>query len=76
VTHGQTPDLTPADCLSELPDPELEFTDEAMGDTMRRIELRRSILSIAELDHATETALVSAVVSKNRRRREGRAPRD
>ena len=65
--------LTPADCLSQLPEPDLEFTDESMGDTMRRIELRRSILSIAELDHAAETALVNAVAAK--KRKEGRARR-
>ncbi|MGW6929855.1 hypothetical protein ACWGE0_07270 [Lentzea sp. NPDC054927] len=65
--------VSPADLLGELPEPELEFSDDAAGDTMRRIELRRSILAIAELDHATETALVTAVVSK--RRKEGRAGR-
>ncbi|GAB2845687.1 hypothetical protein GCM10027200_52320 [Lentzea nigeriaca] len=63
--------LSPADCLGQLPEPELEFTDEATGDTMRRIELRRSILAIAELDHAAQTALVNAVVAKQRK--EGRA---
>ncbi len=67
--------MSPTDCLSQLPEPELEFTDEAMGDTMRRIELRRSILSIAELDHATETALVTAVVAKAKKHKEGRARR-
>jgi hypothetical protein len=65
--------MTQADCLDQLPEPELEFTDDAAGDTMRRIELRRSIMSIAELDHATETALVKAVVAK--KRKEGRARR-
>lgn len=64
--------MTPTECLSGLPDPELEFTDDAMGDTMRRIELRRSILAIAGLDHAAETALVNAVT---KRRKEGRARR-
>ncbi|MEU7481151.1 hypothetical protein AB0A63_34595 [Lentzea sp. NPDC042327] len=64
--------ISPADCLDELPEPELEFTDEAMGDSMRRIELRRSILAIAELDHPAETALVTAV-AKNRK--EGKAKR-
>ena len=65
--------LTPAECLRLLPAPELEFTDEAMGDTMRQIELRRSILSIADVDHAAETKLVNAVVA--RKRKEGRARR-
>ena len=60
--------MTPAECLSQLPEPELEFTDDAMGDTMRRIELRRSIMSIAELDHAAETALVNAVATKKRKK--------
>ena len=65
--------MSPADFLSQLPEPELDFTDEAMGDTMRRIELRRAILSIAELDHSTETALVTAVVTrKNRTHGRGR----
>jgi hypothetical protein len=63
--------LSPAGCLNELPEPELEFTDEAVGDTMRRVELRRSILSIAGLDHAAETALVKAVVA--RKRKEGKS---
>lgn len=67
--------VSPADCLSRLPEPVLEFTDEAMGDTMRRIELRRSILAIAELDHATETALVTAVAAQAKKHKEGRARR-
>ena len=64
--------MSPAECLGELPEPELEFTDEAMGDSMRRIELRRAILAIADLDHAAQTALVAAVAKK---RQEGRAQR-
>lgn len=64
--------MSPAECLGQLPEPELEFTDEAMGDTMRRIELRRTIQSIADLDHATETALVTAVVTNKRGKGRGR----
>ena len=49
--------LTPADCLAWLPEPELEITTSAQDD-VRHADLRHSILAIAELDHATETALV------------------
>ena len=59
--------MSAADALNELPEPELAYSDDAMGDTMRRIELRRTILAIAGLDHATETALVNAVATNKRK---------
>jgi hypothetical protein len=65
--------MSATEALNELPEPKLEFADDAMGDTMRRIELRRSILAIAKLDHATETALVNAVATN--KGKEGRARR-
>jgi hypothetical protein len=64
--------MSAADALSELPEPELEFADDAMGDTMRRVELRRTIMAIAGLDHATEAALVSAVTTSKRKEGKGR----
>jgi len=63
MTRPRTPELTPADCLRRLPEPTLEITGSAQGDDLRRIELRRSTLAIAELDHISETALVRAVVT-------------
>lgn len=49
--------LTPADCLASLPEPELDLPP-GLDDDVRAIDLRHTALAIAELDHATETALV------------------
>ncbi|RJQ75386.1 hypothetical protein D5S17_21080 [Pseudonocardiaceae bacterium YIM PH 21723] len=64
--------MSMADALGELPEPELTLPEDAMGDVLRRIELRRSILAIAELDHAAETALVNAVVTDKNKKGEAR----
>jgi hypothetical protein len=55
-------ELTPADCVARLPEPTLNPAGELPTEDLRRIELRQSILAIAELNHVNETALVRAVV--------------
>jgi len=55
-------ELTPTDCVAQLPEPDLDPANEMPTDDLRSIELRHSILAIAELDHPSETALVRAVV--------------
>jgi hypothetical protein len=64
--------MSAVDALDQLPEPVLEIADDAIGDTLRRIELRRSILAIAGLDHAAETALVNAVAKNRRTQGKGR----
>jgi hypothetical protein len=59
-------DLTPAECLRKLPDPALDISGEPAGEQLRRVELRRSVLTIAELNHVSETKLVRAVVESTR----------
>ena len=43
--------ITPSECLGQLPELSLDTTDEDADDGLRRAELRRSILAIAELNH-------------------------
>jgi hypothetical protein len=54
---------TPADCIGRLPEPALDAVGDLPTDELRNIELRHSILTIAELNHVNETALVRAVVT-------------
>jgi hypothetical protein len=71
----QTPmsqELTPAACLARLPEPKLDLEADNPADELRRVELRRSILMISELDHVSEIVLVEAVISAFR---QGGAPR-
>lgn len=66
VNHMNTPiarSLAPSDCLNLLPEPTLDLTHDVHDDQLRSIALRRSILSVAELDHTTETTLVHAAIS-------------
>lgn len=53
----------PAECLDLLPAPVLEITGEAHDEDLRRIELRRAVLAIAELDHVGESTLVRSVAA-------------
>lgn len=55
--------LTPAQCLDLLPEPELGDVDVAHGGDLFRVDLRRALRAIAELDHVTESALVRAAVT-------------
>jgi len=64
VPAGPLPD--PAAMLRLLPVPTLEVDDEA-GDDLRRIELRRAILDIAEVSHKQEAEAVRDVVERFRR---------
>jgi hypothetical protein len=66
-------DLTPAACIDQLPEPGLEIDedDNPLND-LQSIELRRSVLTIAELDHASEMALVEEIVAARRKREAGR----
>ena len=50
----------PAALLRRLPEPELDV-DQAEDDDLRRIELRRVVLEVAEIDHAAEIAEVTDV---------------
>lgn len=59
----EQPELTPAACLSRLPEPVLDLDSDVLGEDLRRVELRRSILALAELDHVSEILLVEAVVA-------------
>jgi hypothetical protein len=62
-------ELTPAACLERLPEATLDIDeDDNPLDDPNSIELRRSILVIAELDHVSEMALVDQVVAAQRRR--------
>ncbi|MGW2625375.1 hypothetical protein [Micromonospora taraxaci] len=58
--------LTPADCLRTLPDPTFDIAALTPGDELRGAELRRSVLTIAQLDHVSETAQVREVVVRVR----------
>lgn len=60
--------LTPADCLSILPDPKLDaaVTTAAADDGLRGAALRRAVLQLAQLDHVSETSLVRKVVVQTR----------
>jgi hypothetical protein len=61
-------ELTPADCLRRLPEPTLDIDEHDNPlDDRHHVELRRSILAIAELDHVSEITLVLALVASRRR---------
>ena len=60
---GTSQPLTPAACLRRLPVPTLDIDEDNPLNDPRHIELRRSILAIAELDHVSEITLVQAVVA-------------
>ncbi len=53
--------------LSRLPRPELDLEETDDGD-VRRIELRRAALEIAEVDHPAEITLTLAAAARYRRR--------
>ncbi|ONI77967.1 hypothetical protein ALI144C_31710 [Actinosynnema sp. ALI-1.44] len=55
--------MTPADCLDMLPEPTLGDVDATHNGDLFRVDLRRAVRAIAELDHVTESALVRAVVT-------------
>ena len=67
---NQTPystGLTPAACLKRLVEPALDIDeDDNPLDNVRQVELRRSVLTIAELDHVSEITLVRAVLAATR----------
>lgn len=54
--------LRPADCIARLPEIPLPEVVENQESSLRRVELRLSILAIADLNHVSETALVQGVV--------------
>lgn len=54
--------MTPAECLDQLPEPSLGDVDVAHSGDLFRVDLRRAVRAIAELDHVTESALVRAAV--------------
>jgi hypothetical protein len=56
---------TRAALLRRLPRPELDV-DRDDDDDIRRIELRRAVLEIAEIDHAEEIRQVTAAVARLR----------
>jgi hypothetical protein len=60
--------LSPAACLRRLPEPALDIDehDNPLTDS-RRVELRRSVLTLAEVNHVAEIRLVQAVVERLRR---------
>jgi hypothetical protein len=60
--------LNPATCLNRLPEPTLDI-DESDNplDDMRQVELRRSILTLAGLDHVAEITLVRSIVAAYRK---------
>jgi hypothetical protein len=53
--------------LSRLPRPELDLEDSD-DDDVRRIELRRAALEIAEIDHPAEITLTLAAAARYRKR--------
>ncbi|WP_328473285.1 hypothetical protein OHA21_12100 [Actinoplanes sp. NBC_00393] len=67
MTREPVPALPePDSLLRELPEPALEI-DEDMSADLRRIELRRAVLDIAEIGHDREVELVRAAVEQIRR---------
>jgi hypothetical protein len=71
VDRSRPANLTRAAFLDKLPEPALDLDDAAAAEDVRRYELRRSILTIAELDHGTEIGIVRAAASKLGRAGEG-----
>jgi hypothetical protein len=63
VTSPAPRNLTPAACLDLLPEPTLGDVDATHNSDLFRVDLRRAVRAIAELDHVSETALVRAVVT-------------
>lgn len=61
MARSRKADLTPDDVLRLLPEITLEESAGKLDNDLRNIELRRSVLAIADLNHMTELALVSAV---------------
>ncbi|GAA0931072.1 hypothetical protein [Virgisporangium aurantiacum] len=57
-------ELTRAALLDKLPEPALDLDDDAAAAGVRRYELRRSILTIAELDHGSEIRIVRAAADR------------
>ncbi len=53
--------LSPSDCVWSLPEPRLDSSETGPADDLRRIELRRSALAIADLNPVAESLLVRAV---------------
>jgi hypothetical protein len=53
------------ECLSRLAEPALDIdeTDNPLKD-LQSVDLRRSVLSLAGLDHASEIALVNEIVAR------------
>jgi len=64
---ARTRPLTPAECLARLPEPNVDPVDDDSLDDPHRLDLRRSILARAGLDHAAIIAQVGAVVAAVRR---------
>jgi hypothetical protein len=64
VRSGGVP--TRAELLARLPRPELD-PDEVDDDDVRRIELRRALLEIAEVDHEAEIALALDAAARYRK---------
>lgn len=56
-------ELTPEQCLDQLPALELDIEAEETGELFRRVDLRQSVLKIAELDHESEILLVKATAA-------------
>ncbi|CRK59400.1 hypothetical protein [Alloactinosynnema sp. L-07] len=63
MTERAPRDLTPADCLAKLSMPDIDTSGAAHNSDLFRVELRRAVLAIAELDHIRETAIVREVVT-------------
>jgi hypothetical protein len=63
ATAKQPHELTPAECLRRLPEPTLDIDGDNPLDDPQRINLRRSILPIAKLNHVSEITLVQSVVA-------------
>lgn len=53
--------ITPDECLAMLPEIPLEVSERAEDD-FRQVDLRSSLLAIAELDQVSETSLVRRAV--------------
>ena len=54
--------ITPEQCFADLPEIKLDISRKDADDGLRRAELRRSLLAIAEINHVRETEIVQAVV--------------
>lgn len=54
--------ITPQECLEQLPEIPLDFSEKDAADDIYRVELRSSVLNITGLNHVTETTMVRSVV--------------